>query len=125
MGVLHNLFEPIDLPLFKFQDLSLASLADPFKSKIISQPITSLSVFLNKHWVLDGYVKHGARYSSIFIRSNALNQSSSSDSESEMVLLSIGDKLFDQQWEVKQLGAKKIIFLNPDLGKTVSKQLDG
>lgn len=123
LSVLRHLFEPISLPKFEFSDLSLDSLADPFKSKIISQPITSLSAFLNKHWVLDGYVKHGARYSSIFIRSNALDQSSSS--EGEMMLLSNGDKLFDQQWVVKRLGAKKITFLNPVLGKTVSKQLDG
>ena len=116
---LNNLLKPVNLVHLKLPDLKFSDIANPFEAKIITQTITSLSTFLHKSWQVQGYVKYHHDFSSVFIRSESGSRSSS---QSEIMLLSLGDKLFDHQWVVEQISQKSVVFFNKSLGKEVSKE---
>lgn len=130
---LDDLFQPVPMNFLKVDSVNLESLSNPFEARIITQSVSSLSDFLSKSWVLDGYVVHGDKndvkqgvnYSSVFIRSGAsVNANSAFLSTSGIMLLSIGNKLFDRQWIVHKLSPDGVVLFNPVLNTIVQKTFE-
>ena len=110
---MQHFFHPVKPVSAILSEVNLSGVHNPFEERpALIEPISSIAAFLKQPWRSQGYVKYAGQFSSVFICFH-----------SEMLLLSRGNKLFNQRWIVERVNPKRVVFYNPELGRRVSKAL--